>query len=176
MKVVEKDRVKNQPDNLDVIPVASHPTKTNKLLNWLAIGALAVIAIAIGIIMKWSFQDTHVLDIRNNPFPARTVADPTGQTGGIVFLRVDYCKNQAIDGTVRVSYISKSREVFLPVAKEQGPKGCENTELPVVIPLNLLKDDYKIKFHVTYDVNPLKQNVTEDFESQVVTVGTNVAN
>lgn len=167
-----------RPTDIDIIPEPSHPKRSTKILNWISIAALAVIAVSLAIILKWSFAPTEVLDIRNNPFPARVVPDPTGQTGGIVFLKVDYCKNLAVNGTVRVSYVSKSREIFLPVSREQLPKGCsvDKQELPVVIPLSLLRDEYKIKFHVTYDVNPLKQNVSEDFESQPITVGTNAPN
>lgn len=161
---------------LDAIPEPVHPTKTTKVANYFVVAALLVIALGLGVIFKWSFADTNVLVVNNNPFPARIVQDPSGQTGGIVFLTADYCKNIDVTGEIRMSYVSKSREVFLPLAKEQLPQGCAKREVPVVIPLNLLKDEYKIKFRVTYDVNPLKQGITTSFESQPVTVGSNDPN
>lgn len=161
-----------RPVDIDRIPETSHPTKVTKFLNYISIASLIIVAIAIGIILHWSFASTEVLRVNNNPFPARVVDDPTGKTGGIVFLKIDYCKNLAVDGDLRISYVSASREVFLPTTREQGPKGCHNGELPVVIPLNLLKDQYKIKFHAVYNVNPLKRGVVEDFESQPVNIGT----
>lgn len=162
------------PDNkipVDTTPIEAHPTKTTKIINFAIVGALLAIALSLFVILKWSVADTEVLKIKNNPFPARVVNDPTGKTGGIVFLKIDYCKDQNLKGSVRTSYVSKSREVFLPVAKEQIPVGCGNQELPVIIPLGLLKDTYKIKFHVVYDINPLKQNIVMDFESQPFDVG-----
>lgn len=171
--MTEKERVANQPHDIDVIPVDVHPTKTTKFFNLFSIAALAIVAIAIGIILRWSLADTTVLEIKNSPFPARVVSDPSGATGGIVFLKVDYCKRLDVKGDLRISYVSKSREVFLPITQETGPKTCMNTEVPVVVPKDLARDEYRIKFHVSYDINPLKQNIDQDFESQPFIVGIN---
>lgn len=174
--MTDSDRKENQPYDIDVIPKPVHQTKSAQLANRVIAVFLIVIALGLGIFLKWSFANTDILTINNSPFPARVVADPSGKTGGIVFLKANYCKNVAVDGQLRLSYISASREVFLPVVKEQSPKGCDDKEIPVVIPLNLLKDSYKVKFHVTYDVNPLKTGITNDFESQPITVGSNIPN
>ncbi len=173
VKLTEANRVENQPVDIDVIPEPTHPTKSTKVANWLVAGALVVVAISIGIFLKWSFAGDEVLTIKNSPFPARIVPDPSGQTGGIVFLKAEYCKNSDLVGELRMSYVSKSREVFLPLTEERLKKGCEDREVPVVIPLNLLKDEYKVKFRVTYDINPLKRGITTNFESQPITVGSN---
>ena len=171
-----KKSEQKEPVDLGVVPEPKRPTKTTKFINYIIGVALIVIALALAVFLKWSLADTTVLDVKNDPFPARVVEDPTGQTGGIVFLKVDYCKTQNVDGKIRVSYISKSREVFLPIADEKLPKGCNNQQVPVVVPLNLLQDTYKIKFHVTYNVNPVKKGIVADFESQSVMVGTTVPN
>lgn len=165
--------IKNKPDDLEAIPEASQPTKRTKLANIIAAISLVLAAAAVTVFLGWSVADPNVLEIHNSPFPARVVKDPTGQTGGIVFLKADYCKNSDLVGEVRMSYISKSREVFLPLAQERLPKGCADREIPVIIPLNLLKDEYVIKFRVTYDLNPVKQDATVLFESQPVIVGSN---
>lgn len=166
----------NQKVDIDTIPEPVHPAKITKFINYAIASALIVIALGLGIFLKWSLADTTVLDVKNDPFPARVVQDPTGQTGGIVFLKIDYCKNQNVDGKIRISYVSKSREVFLPLADEKLPKGCNNQEVPVILPLSLLKDTYKIKFHVSYDINPVKRGIVADFESQPITVGTTIPN
>lgn len=155
-----------QPDNLDVIPEPAHPTKSMKVANYVIAVALVVIALSLGVFLKWSFADTSVLEVRNSPFPARIVPDTSGKTGGIVFLNADYCKNSSLEGTIRISYVSASREVFLPITPEKLPKGCDNSEVPVIVPKDLAADTYKIKFRVTYDINPIKQDVITDFESQ----------
>jgi hypothetical protein len=161
------------PQLLEAIPEPVHPTKTMRAMTWVVVGMLIAIAFGLFIILRWSFQDIDVLEIHNNPFPARIVNDTTGQTGGIVFLRADYCKNANITGDLRMSYVSSSREVFLPPTKEQLPKGCDSREVPVVIPKELPKDTYRIKFRATYDVNPLKTGEVVNFESQPFTVGSN---
>jgi hypothetical protein len=161
--------MKSKLTTVGQMPEPDRPTRGNKISNWVAVVALAVIAIGIGIFMSWSFQDEKVLDVKNQPFPARTIREhPTA--GGVVFLKVDYCKLQEAKGTLRMSYVSQSREVFLPVVKEQGPKGCMNTELPVLIPQDLPADTYKVKFRVTYDVNPLKKGIVSEFLSQEVKI------
>ena len=166
-------RTPPRPLDIDVIPAPSHPNKSTKVANAIAAISLTLVAIALLIFLKWSVADTNVLQVNNSPFPARVVSDPSGQTGGIVFLKADYCKNADNIGEIRMSYVSKSREIFLPLQKERLPAGCHNEEIPVVIPLNLLQDQYKIKFRVTYDINPVKKDVTTYFESQEITVGTN---
>lgn len=164
-----------RPKDIEAIPEQVHPAKRTVVANYLAAASLIVAALTLAVILKWSFASTNILEVHNSPFPARVVPDPTGQTGGIVFLKADYCKNSDIVGEIRMSYVSKSREVFLPLAKEQMQKGCESKEVPVIIPLNLVKDEYKIRFRATYDINPLKRDVTTYFESQPVVVGTNTS-
>jgi hypothetical protein len=163
----EKDR----PVDVEPIPEESHPTKTTKVINKFVVLALVLIAIGLGVILKWSFANANVLEIKNSPFPARVIADDSGETGGIVFLHAEYCKNSDIEGELRLSYVSKNREVFLPVQPERLAEGCASRDVPVVIPKDLPRDTYKINFRATYDINPLKQGVVVDFESQEFTVG-----
>lgn len=148
-----------------------HPTKTIKAINYIVAGILIAIGIALSVFIRWSVQSVTPLDIKNSPFPARIVNDPTGKTGGIVFLTASYCKNTHDKGEVHMSYVSASREVPIPNSVEDLPLGCKTTDIPVVIPLDLTKDQYKIKFYVTYYINPIKKNVVIDFESQKFTVG-----
>jgi hypothetical protein len=161
---------KYQPEGLDVIPVASHPTKTSKIMNKVAVVALVIIAIGIGLFLKWSYQSENVLQVKNEPFPVRTIRNhPTA--GGVVILTVDYCKLQEAKGDLRISFVSPSREVFLPLAEEDGPVGCFKTEFPVLIPRDIPADEYRIKFRVlNYKLNPLKTAVDDSFQSQSVII------
>lgn len=150
------------------------PSRKTRAMNKLAVIAIVIAAIALFIIMRWSFADTNILEVKNSPFPAKVVPDPTKQTGGVVLLNADFCKNKDITGEVRTSYVSKSREVFLPLTQDTNETGCQNTVVPVVIPLNLARDTYIIKFHVSYKLNPIKQDVVSIYESKPVLVGTEV--
>lgn len=160
-----EDRVNNQPYDIDPIPEPTHPTKTSKIVNWLVVAALVVIAIGIGIILKWATANENVLEVKNAPFPVRTIREhPTA--GGVVLLNVDVCKNTDVEGKVRVSFLSESREVFLPLSDEALPKGCLQREIPVLIPKDITPGTYKVKFRVTYDLNPLKKGIVDEFESK----------
>lgn len=146
-----------------------HPTIKDKLFIRIAYTALILIAVSISIFAYWAAQPTDVLVVKNLPLPIESTKDnPTA--GGIVILDAKYCKNLNRKGSLRLSYVSDSREVFLPITQESSPVGCNEAQLPVVLPKDLVPDTYKIKFKVTYDVNPLKRGIVEQFESQSIKV------
>ncbi len=147
-----------------------HPTRLSRVVNILIGLALVAVAASVAIFLIWSFARTDVLVINNNPFPARLVKDGTGKTGGIVFLETDYCKNVDVVGKLRMSYVSETTEDLLPVTDEKLPVGCNKTNVPVVIPVKLIPGTYKIKFRVSYDVNPIRQSIVNEFESQPFTL------
>lgn len=156
---------KNRPSDLDRITEREHPTKATKTINKIVVVALVVIALALGLILKWAVEGEDVLVIKNSPFPTRSIRTHA-QPEGVIILTVDYCKNTDLQGEVRTSFVSSSREIFLPLSHEQYDKGCRKQEIPVLIPKGLPADDYKLKFIARYDINPLKKQVPVEFESQ----------
>lgn len=161
------EHLTGQPENLDSIPEATHPTKTTKVLNKVIVLFLVIIALGLGVILRWSFQDENVLQVKNSPFPAQIIHSQDKQ---VIILTADYCKNSNLEGTLRTSFVSETREVFQPVTKERLQKGCNKVDVPVVVPIGIPPDTYKIKFRATYDVNPLKKGVVVEFESRPVKV------
>lgn len=158
-------------DKKIIVHEPPHQTKTTKILNYIALVSLIVVAVAIGILLKWSFQSTEVLQVKNAPFPTRVVHQEDDKDN-VVILTIDYCKVQAVTGTLRISYVSSSREVFLPISTERGPKGCTGKQdFPVLLPSDMAPDTYKIKFRAAYDINPLKKNVVSEFESRPFNIG-----
>lgn len=147
------------------LPDLVAPTKTTKVINKFIVIALVAIAISLGVLLKWAFANENILEIKNSPFPTRIIQNSDG-TNGVVVLQTEYCKNGQPKGTLRTSYVSSSREVFLPIAPETLQKGCFQREFSFVIPKELIPDQYKIKFRAVYDVNPLKRGVVVEFESQ----------
>lgn len=142
-----------------------HQTKKQK---WVTIGtylALAFIALGVGLILFWSFQNENVLQINNEPFPVRTVRSDN-EANGAVILKVDFCKNVETVGDVRTSFVGKDREIFLPLSKERGSKGCYVTEVPILIPDGTPPGRYKVRFRVVYDLNPLKRGIVDEFTSR----------
>lgn len=163
------DSVKHSIEGVNDAIELEHPTKTTKRINKLVVTALVIVAICLGIILSWALSSDDVLEVKEVPIPTRTIRDhPTA--GGVVILNVDYCKKVEIEGTLRVSYVSATREVFLPIGKERAPKGCQKIELPILIPKDIPADTYEIKLRAVYNLNPLRQGIVEEFKSSSVVV------
>jgi hypothetical protein len=145
------------------------PRRITKGVTYLVIGLTILMLITMAQVLFWSYQPTNVLDIHNAPFPVRTIREhPTAN--GVVILKVDYCKNIDVEGRLRLSFVSQTREIFMPASRERGPVQCAEVEVPVLIPKDIPPDTYKVKFRVTYDINPLKRQVLQEFESKPVTI------
>lgn len=153
-----------QPHKLST-EVPEQPTKVTKAINKFLYVALVVIGIGIALFLYWGFQSPKIIEARNEPFPVRTIREhPTAS--GVVILNVDYCKYYNVEGDLRMSFLNSDHEVFMPIVREKGSKGCRQTEFPILIPNVIEPGKYKVKFRVTYDLNPLKQNIVNEFTSQ----------
>lgn len=163
--MTEEYRVKNQPDDLDVIIEPEQPSTRSKVANWLAAGALLIVASAVAVLLSWAWESENVLQVNNEPFPVRTIRNHP-EPGGVVFLNIDLCKNTDTEGILRTSFVSNTREVFLPLQNEEMDHGCFIREIPVSIPANIEPDTYRVRFRVEYALNPLKQKVIDEFQSR----------
>lgn len=163
-----ENREKNQPFDVDIIPSLPKPTKTTRVVNRFAVLSLLVITVVLGIMLSWSFEAQNPLVIKNSPFPTRSI--PPNASADVVVIDVDYCKNTDKQASVRTSYVGSTREIFMPLVKEQYDKGCYTESIPILIPSSLPPDTYKLRFVATYNINPLKQNVQVIFESQEFTI------
>lgn len=153
----------------DLTLKGDRPSLMSKVLNKFIFAGLAVALVALGIFFYWATASDKPLDIKNSPLPVRTIRDhPTA--GGVVIMLVDFCKNVDVKGELRISFLSEAREIFQPTTVENGPKGCRKTEFPILIPPNIPPDEYIVKFRVTYDLNPIKKGVVQEFESQPVII------
>ena len=139
--------------------------KKYKITNLVVYAALLMVAVSLFVLFKWSFASTNVLDVKNDPFPVRIINNDTDPTA-IVVLNVDFCKNIDVTGKLRTSFVSATREIFLPEADEVRSTGCTTTENPVIVPKGTPADRYRIKFETTYNINPLKRGVINTFESK----------
>lgn len=149
-------------------PVEEETTRT-RAVNWIMIIFLAVIGLSVGQMLVWAMDNRPVLEVKNSPFPTRTIREHA-TANGVIFLDADYCKHQDIDGRMRVSFLSPAREILLPLYEESLDVGCDRIEFPVVVPREIVPEEYVIKFRVTYNKNPLKQNEVVEFESLPVTI------
>lgn len=149
--------------NTQPIPQPEPQTRANRIGNKIVYAALAVLAVAVGIFLFWSFQDGDVLEVKNTPVPVRTIREHP-QADGVVILNVDYCKKLDATGRVRTSFVSDSREIFLPAGEDKQAPECGKREIPVIIPHDIAPDVYKVRFRIEYEVNPIK-TVFEEFDS-----------
>lgn len=135
--------------------------KAINALSYLALGAGFVLVLLVGF---WAISNDDPLTMQDRPLEVRTIREyPTAD--GVVILTAEYCKNVEARGRVRTSFVSQSREVFLPVSTESSDPGCYKQQVPVVIPHDIPPGEYKVKFSVQYQVNPIKR-VTEEFVSE----------
>jgi len=163
--MTEKYRKDNQPYDIDIIQPSTVLTKAAKAINLGILFAFITIALGMSVLLCWSLASDKVLDVRNDPFPVRVIDNHT-DANDVIILSVDLCKTSDIRGTLRTSFINNNKEIFLPEIKESLAEGCFVREIPVIIPDGLQAGMYKIKFVTTYDINPIKKNVVNEFDSQ----------
>lgn len=145
------------------------PSLKQRIATKVAFAALIVSAVIVGIFVYWASADSDVLQVKNSPFPVKYI--PNNDTpNGLVLINVNYCKNADVVGKLRMSWVSDTREIFLPLVDENTPKGCSHRDIPIIIPDTLTNGDYKIKFRATYNLNPLKTEVTSEFESRTFNI------
>lgn len=126
-----------------------------RLTQFLLYLLVAIFAIAVGIILYWEYQPTDILDIKS----LITVEPPIAHSGSPIVLTLSYCKNRNASGTVRTSFVGNAIEIFQPMAAEAQSPGCHtDTKAPILLPPATVVPPgmYKIKFNITYRVNPLK--------------------
>lgn len=113
--------------------------------------SLFVILISVLLLTFWQYQPSTVLTARQ-PFKVVAVEDRT-----LVVLDANYCKRVNVRGVVRVSFVSKTSELFTPMASEPTPTGChEDQKLPILLPSDIPPGEYYVKFNATYRVNPIR--------------------
>lgn len=144
-------------------------SKLSKRINKIVIAALIATTASLGLMFYWAATSNEPITLNQAPLPVRTIREhPTA--GGVVFLRTDYCKTTNATGKLRISFISETQEIFLPMAQEISKKGCHNRELAILIPNDIRADTYRVKMRITYQLNPLKKNVTQRFISKEVII------
>jgi hypothetical protein len=140
-----------------------YKTESKHPVQWLMYGALGIIAAAVALVLYWNLVPLDVIEVRNQPIPVRP---PVNSVGNAEILTHNFCKLTNDKGTVRISFVGDTREVFLPVATENSPKRCnEKVDLPVIIPQDLTPGKYHVHFRATYNPNPLR-TVVEEWDSQ----------
>lgn len=164
LPMTEGYRAEHQPAHPDVIMGPEQPSTRSKAVNWIVGGALAMIAASLLVFFSWALENENIIEVNNEPFPVRTIRNHP-EPGGVVFLNVDMCKNTDAEGTLRTSFVSETREVFLPLQEVEMDHGCFIREIPVAIPNDIEPDHYRVEFRVEYSLNPLKQRVVDEFKS-----------
>ena len=136
----------------------------SKIANWAVAFLFLLGVVGLAIFLYWSYQPDDVLELKDNPVPVRSIRENPA-TDGVVILHFDYCKKNDAVGRVRTSFVSHTRDVFLPVSEDKQEAHCRDLELPVLIPKDLPPDEYVIRFRVEYQVNPITRTI-EEFDSE----------
>lgn len=141
-----------------------HPTKKQKLTNYLIGAALALTAVALGVFMYWGFTGKDALVLKGNePLKVQPVVIKS-QEKLTVF--IDFCKVTHAQGTVYLRFVSDRTELVAPTQEENLPARCyDNFSFPVPIPPQTPPGKYHINYRVDYKTNPLT-TVREEFNTQ----------
>lgn len=137
-----------------------------KIVVLLLYAGLSAATIMAAVLLYWTLVTPRVLTVNNGPVPVRPTTQAADQ---LVFLNVNYCKNVKVTGTVRRTLVSKTVRIVLPIQTDNGPTGCTQVDVPLLIPKQIAPDTYTVHIEVTYQVNPLKQ-VIETIDSQPFTI------
>jgi hypothetical protein len=145
------------------------PSKVTRFVNKIIILALVLITVCLGILLSWGLEDENLYKFNKDPLPVRTIrAHPT--EGGVVFLQRDFCKATDTVTTERISYVNEGRELFIPLTKEDTKNGCHKEETLEPIPACITPGTYRIKVRFTYDKNPLKRGIVQEFFSEPIII------
>lgn len=132
----------------------------------IVVAFLLVFAVVNGTVLYWLYGSDKVLNVKNGPVPIR----PTTQdSDDLVFMIVNYCKLQGVDGVIRRSLVSTSVRVILPLQSDTSPKTCTQADVPLLIPKGVVPDTYYVNVQIEYQINPIKK-VIETFDSQAFTI------
>ncbi len=135
-------------------------------LVYVGVMAMASIVLYIGfLIMTWSFQSDDVIDIKQ---PIPIIGNKVAKDS-VVVLRINYCKNTDAHGDVERKLVGKRGEHLFPAVRDTTGEGCNIVEAPTllpVLPTGATPGTYHIEYTVTYDLNPLKKGVVEEFKTE----------
>ena len=136
------------------------------LVYYYVYGTLALTAIMMAMIAYWLFRPVTVLVVKNPQ--AVKVDKQVYQAGDRLIYSLDYCKHEAIPGTISRALVDGIRISYVAFYNNL-PKGCGVTNnADLVIPEFVGTGTYHIEATATYRINPLKTVSTtwrsEDFQ------------
>jgi hypothetical protein len=144
-----------------------HLTKKQKLANRLVGFALGLTAVALGILLFWSFTGKDVLDMHNTPLPVQPIVVKADEK---ILVTADFCKKVATEGTMYVRFVSDRTELVVPTTTENlGARCYNNLAFPVPIPPQTVPGVYHLNYRIDYKTNPIT-TVREVFNTQNFTV------
>lgn len=139
--------------------------KSVRLTTLFLIVMIVITILVGGTAVRWAYQSSQVLIVKNTPVPA---LPPEVKDGDKVFLNIDYCKTSDAIGTTTVNLVGqKGAKIPINWPEDRSGEGCNKLEaVPVPIPAQTPTDTYHVEFKTCYNVNPLKKNRCTDFTSQ----------
>lgn len=129
---------------------------------------LSFIVVVLGVLMAilfsfWSLYPYDVFEIKKLPVP---VTEPENiKSGRLIFLDIDFCKYMDVEGKVERFLVSEREVIALPSYTDGAPKGCQEAQVPILLPYTILAQEFRITYKATYQVNPIR-TVVEEFETK----------
>lgn len=143
------------------------PSHKDRILTKLSFVIIGFAVAFITTLAYWSFQPDR---IASQDGMIISFVENEAYAGQVLKVKLTYCKE--IDGPVQFtrSFISKSTEVNNPALTDVTGKGCiKDRIVDVPVPEQAATGSYRLKYHLTAQVNPLK-TVNEDYYSEEIKI------
>lgn len=138
----------------------------NRIAEYTVYAVIAVAIIILGTAIFWSIEDPRMLSVKNaktsesiedgTVFSGIPVRPSETKPGGIIFMRLDYCKLHDTHGEVTARLVGQKFTNNLTWPDDHTRAGCVDIEIPIPLPTDADDDTYFVEFDVIYQVNPLK--------------------
>lgn len=156
---------KEHMGDYDTRPVDPRSERKKNKDSFFASIAYAVITAAFLVSALFAYWTLQPADIVTNIDDPVKVTTPASRSQGYIDIPIEYCKTMELEAQVKRSFVSASTEIFQPEVTENAPKGCMKKMYRILIPPQVINDEYYIKFQATYRINPIK-TTTETFKTQ----------
>lgn len=134
-----------------------------RIINKLVYIALFIVAMALCVVLYWSYTNQDVIDLLKEPIPTTPLEAKVSDT---IYLKADFCKKVDATGRVVTRISGNSGDLLAPIQYEKLKPGCyHNFLITVPLPPQITPGTYHVNYLITYRTNPMT-TVTENFNSE----------
>lgn len=140
--------------------------KSIKYANFFARLSFLIMGIAVAficILAYWNYEDEKIFTPREGHI---TILDDTALAGGTVRVELSYCKHVNKPVQFTRSFVTESTVISNPTLTDVTGEGCVDSRIvQVPIPPQAATAEYRLRYSVQAEINPLK-TVNQEYYSR----------